>query len=75
MSSGRVEYEIGDAIELLLQSGRTIDAIRMNSWRVDIGYPEDRDHAENRLQGESLYGDIEETPDTESVVDGNTSTE
>jgi len=73
--SGRGEYEISDAIDLLLQSGRTIDAIRMNGWRVDVGYPEDRDRAESRLQGESLQGDIEATPDTESVVDGNTSTE
>nr|ABQ76017.1 glucose-1-phosphate thymidylyltransferase [uncultured haloarchaeon] len=73
--SGRGEYEISDAIDLLLQSGRTIDAIRMNGWRVDVGYPEDRDRAESRLQGESLHGDIEATPDTESVVDGNTSTE
>ncbi|PYZ03181.1 hypothetical protein C8039_16825 [Halogeometricum sp. wsp3] len=36
----------------LLHSGRTIDAIRMHGWRNDIGYPEDRDQAEERLQGE-----------------------
>jgi glucose-1-phosphate thymidylyltransferase len=50
--SNRGEYEISDAIDLLLHSGRTIDAIRMNGWRNDIGYPEDRDEAEKRLQGE-----------------------
>ena len=50
--SNRDEYEISDAIDLLLHSGRTIDAIRMNGWRNDIGYPEDRDEAERRLQGE-----------------------
>jgi len=48
--SNRGEYEISDAIDLLLHSGRTIDAIRMDGWRNDIGYPEDRDEAEQRLQ-------------------------
>jgi glucose-1-phosphate thymidylyltransferase len=24
----------------------------MDGWRLDIGYPEDRDEAERRLQGE-----------------------
>lgn len=48
--SDRGEYEISDAIDLLIQSGRTIDALQMEGWRVDIGYPEDRDKAERRLQ-------------------------
>jgi len=48
--SDRGEYEITDAINLLLQSGRTIDAIRLDGWRMDIGYPEDREEAESRLQ-------------------------
>jgi glucose-1-phosphate thymidylyltransferase len=48
--SGRDEYELSDAVNLLLQSGRTIDAIRMDGWRVDVGYPEDRDRAEERLR-------------------------
>ena len=48
--SNRGEYEISDAIDLLLHSGRTIDAIRMDGWRVDVGYPEDRDEAEQRLE-------------------------
>jgi dTDP-glucose pyrophosphorylase len=34
----------------LIQSGRTIDAIRMDGWRIDVGYPEDREEAERRLQ-------------------------
>ena len=50
--SNRGEYEISEAIDLLIQSGRTIDAIRMNGWRIDVGYPEDRDEAERRLTGE-----------------------
>ncbi|MEF8812247.1 MAG: UTP--glucose-1-phosphate uridylyltransferase AglF [Halovenus sp.] len=49
--SNRGEYEISDAIDLLLHSGRTIDAIRMDGWRVDVGYPEDRDKAERLLRG------------------------
>jgi glucose-1-phosphate thymidylyltransferase len=48
--SGRDEYELSDAVNLLLQSGRTIDAIRMDGWRVDVGYPEDRDRAEEKLR-------------------------
>ncbi|TYL39056.1 UTP--glucose-1-phosphate uridylyltransferase [Natronococcus pandeyae] len=48
--SDRGEYELPDAIDLLIQSGRTIDAIRMDGWRIDVGYPEDRDEADQRLQ-------------------------
>lgn len=50
--SNRGEYEISEAIDLLIRSGRTIDAIRMNGWRIDVGYPEDRDRAEALLTGE-----------------------
>ncbi len=49
--SNRGEYEISDAIDLLIHSGRTIDAIRMDGWRVDVGYPEDREKAERRIEG------------------------
>ena len=47
--SDRGEYELPDAIDLLIQSGRTIDAIRMDGWRIDVGYPEDREKAETLL--------------------------
>jgi glucose-1-phosphate thymidylyltransferase len=50
--SDRGEYELPDAIDLLIQSGRTIDAIRMDGWRMDVGYPDDRDEAERRLRGD-----------------------
>ncbi|MFP8951840.1 UTP--glucose-1-phosphate uridylyltransferase AglF [Natrialbaceae archaeon A-arb3/5] len=50
--SNRGEYELPDAIDLLIQSGRTIDAIRMDGWRIDVGYPEDRDEAEARIDGD-----------------------
>ncbi|ELZ03359.1 UTP--glucose-1-phosphate uridylyltransferase AglF [Natrialba aegyptia] len=52
--SDRGEYELSDAIDLLIQSGQTIDAIRMEGWRVDVGYPADRDRAEAFLQGEAV---------------------
>ena len=41
----RGEYELLDAIDLLIQSGRTIDAIRLDGWRSrepcerDLGCP------------------------------------
>lgn len=47
--STRGEYEISEAIDLLIESGRTIDAIELDGWRLDIGYPDDRDEAEQRL--------------------------
>ena len=47
--SDRGEYELPDAIDLLIQSGRTIDAVRMDGWRVDVGYPEDRERAEELI--------------------------
>ncbi|MFW6382652.1 MAG: UTP--glucose-1-phosphate uridylyltransferase, partial [Haloferacaceae archaeon] len=52
-----------DAVDLLIASGRTIDAIRMDGWRTDIGYPEDRDRAEERLlaeRDEAASGDGED---------------
>ena len=48
--SERGEYELPDTIDLLLESGRAIEAIQMDGWRIDIGYPEDRDRAERRLR-------------------------
>ncbi|MFB6301616.1 MAG: UTP--glucose-1-phosphate uridylyltransferase AglF [Haloferacaceae archaeon] len=48
--SNRGEYEISEAIDLLIRSGRTIDAIGLEGWRMDIGYPEDRDEAERRIE-------------------------
>ena len=51
--SDRGEYELSDAINLLMDSGRTIDAVRLNGWRIDVGYPEDRDTAERRLSEEA----------------------
>ncbi|MDS0222821.1 sugar nucleotidyltransferase [Haloarcula sp. S1AR25-5A] len=51
--SDRGEYELSDAIDLLMESGRTIDAVGLDGWRIDVGYPEDRDTAEQRLTAEN----------------------
>jgi glucose-1-phosphate thymidylyltransferase len=48
--ASRDEYGISEAIDLLIQSGRTIDTVERDGWRIDIGYPDDRDEAETRLQ-------------------------
>lgn len=58
--SNRGEYELSEAIDLLIQSGRTIDAIRMEGWRVDVGYPDDRDHAEELLRNEAVRSSASE---------------
>ena len=58
------EYESPDAIGLLIQSGRTIDAIPLNGWRIDVGYPEDRDRAEKRLDEIESGSDTEREPES-----------
>lgn len=65
--SDRGEYELSDAVDLLIESGRTIDALRLDGWRIDIGYPDDREEAERRLTDEqSIKG---RSPDGESTSD------
>jgi glucose-1-phosphate thymidylyltransferase len=55
--SDRGEYELSDAIDLLLQSGRMIDVIPLDGWRIDVGYPEDREEAEARSEETFEAGD------------------
>jgi glucose-1-phosphate thymidylyltransferase len=50
--SDRGEYELPDAIDLLIHSGRTISAVPAEGWRVDVGYPEDRARAERLVRAE-----------------------
>jgi len=64
--SDRGEYELPDAIDLLIQSGRTIDAIRLDGWRIDVGYPEDRDRAAERLEEETAADADEAVVDSQS---------
>jgi glucose-1-phosphate thymidylyltransferase len=52
--SNRGEYEISEAIDLLIQSGRTIDTVELEGWRIDVGYPEDLEAAEELLQVQEL---------------------
>jgi len=52
--SNRGEYELTKAIDLLIQSGRTVDAIGLEGWRVDVAYPADRDRAERLIQRDDL---------------------
>jgi glucose-1-phosphate thymidylyltransferase len=73
--SDRGEYELPDAIDLLIQSGRTIDALRLDGWRIDVGFPEDRDRAAERL--DEVTTDADENVETkaddhadEVVMDG-----
>ena len=62
--SDRGEFELPDAIDLLIQSGRTIDAIRLDGWRIDVGFPEDRDRAEERLGDEAAATDTDSTSES-----------
>ena len=59
--SDRGEYELSDAVDLLIQSGRTIDAIGLEGWRIDVGYPEDREEAERRLMEAAEESNGDET--------------
>ena len=71
--SDRGEYELPDAIDLLIQSGRTIDAVQLDGWRIDVGYPEDRDRAEERLDEgvtADATGTADAVDDAEEPVDG-----
>ncbi len=65
--STRGEYELPDAIDLLIRSGRTIDAIRMDGWRIDVGYPADRTAAERRLRGLASDGTDAEAEEGDTV--------
>ena len=57
-------------IDLLIQSGRTINAIRLDGWRIDVGYPEDRDRAEERLDELDDVDDEDADNADKTVVDG-----
>lgn len=50
-------------MDRLIQSGRTIDAIGLDWWRIDIGYPENRDEVEERLIEEAEDGLAETAED------------
>ncbi|WP_435346424.1 sugar phosphate nucleotidyltransferase [Haloarchaeobius sp. HRN-SO-5] len=49
--SDRGEYEISDAISAYAEDNH-VEPVRLEGWRVDVGYPADRDEVERRLAGE-----------------------
>lgn len=49
--SDRGEYELSDAIEDFMASN-TVEPVVLDGWRVDVGYPEDRDKAEELLEAD-----------------------
>jgi glucose-1-phosphate thymidylyltransferase len=56
--------QFADVINLRIQSGRTIDAIKLDGWRIDVGYPEDRDRAEEQLdEPNSSEEEVDDEPD------------
>lgn len=63
--SDRGEYELPDAIDLLIRSGRSIMAIPLDGWRIDVGYPENRDEAERRLMAESEQSSMQQAESLE----------
>lgn len=50
--SGRGEYEISDAIDEYATE-HNVEAVSLAGWRVDVGYPRDRNEANRRLVGDS----------------------
>jgi glucose-1-phosphate thymidylyltransferase len=47
--SDRGEYELTDAIDLLLRSGRDIETVELDGWRVNVNSESDIEAAERRL--------------------------
>jgi glucose-1-phosphate thymidylyltransferase len=70
--SDRGEFELPDAIDLLVRSGRRIDAVVLDGWRIDVGFPEDREEAERRLGLLREHGvaGLAGTSGSERVADG-----
>jgi glucose-1-phosphate thymidylyltransferase len=48
--SERGEYELTDAIAVLVAAGLTVEAVELEGWRVNVNTPEDRDRAERMLR-------------------------
>lgn len=48
--SDRGEYELTDAVSVLVAAGLTVEAVRLSGWRINVNTPADRDSAEERLR-------------------------
>lgn len=49
--SDRGEYELADAIDLLIYTGRTVETIPFEGWKVNVNTARDIERAERRLRG------------------------
>lgn len=47
--SGRGEYELADALTLLVEEGARIETVELDGWRVNVNTPADVEHAETLL--------------------------
>jgi glucose-1-phosphate thymidylyltransferase len=47
--SGRSEYELPDALTLLIEGGARIETVRLEGWRVNVNTPADVERAETLL--------------------------
>ncbi len=50
--SDRGEYELADALTLLIEGGRRVEVVELDGWRVNVNTPEDVERAERLLAGE-----------------------
>ena len=48
--SDRGEYELADAVDLLVQAGRRVETVPFGGWRVNVNTPADRQRAQIRFQ-------------------------
>jgi glucose-1-phosphate thymidylyltransferase len=67
--SWRGEYEITEAIQWLIDQGRTVRAERVSGWWKDTGKPEDLLEA-NRMMLSLRQGAVDGEVDTASVLEG-----
>ncbi|NHN48694.1 sugar nucleotidyltransferase [Halostella sp. JP-L12] len=51
--SDRGEYELTDAIDLLLRSGRRVETVELDGWRVNVNAEADIEDAERRIRADS----------------------
>lgn len=49
--SDRGEYELADAIDLLIYSGYTVETVPFDGWKVNVNTARDVERAEHRLRG------------------------
>ncbi|MEX0988764.1 MAG: glucose-1-phosphate thymidylyltransferase [Actinomycetota bacterium] len=68
--SGRGELEITDAIQQLIDTGKTVRASMVSGWWKDTGKPEDLLEA-NRIMLEVQQPDVAGTVDDASTLEGN----